>query len=132
MTAVSLQPTVKPRLHLDEDVVPELARMLRSHGHDAVSTHEVGGLQLEDSEQLERATNDGRTLLTYNYHDFLRIHEQWLLAGRSHAGIVISYRQYARSELGTLLRAVVALLESLTAEDLRDSIAVLDQFRRID
>jgi predicted nuclease of predicted toxin-antitoxin system len=123
---------VTPRLYLDEDVVPELARMLRSHGHDAISVHDVGGLQLEDAEQLERAANDGRTLLTYNYHDFLRISEEWFLAGRSHAGIVISYRQYARSELGALFRAVVALLESLTAEDLRDSVAVLDQFRRED
>ena len=121
-----------PRLYLDEDVVPELARMLRSHGHDAISAHEVGGLQLTDPEQLERASNDGRTLLTYNYHDFLRINEEWFIAGRSHAGIVISYRQYARSELGTLSRAAVVLLESLTAEDLRDSVAVLDQFRRDD
>ena len=120
---------MRPRLHLDEDVAPKLARMLRTHGHDAISAHEVGGLQLEDPEQLERAANDGRTLLTFNYHDFLRISEEWFLAGRSHAGIVISYRQYARSELGTLLRAVVALLESLTAEELRDSVVVLDQFR---
>jgi predicted nuclease of predicted toxin-antitoxin system len=123
---------VRPRLYLDEDVVPELARMLRSQGHDAISVHEVGGLQLEDPEQLERAANDGRTLLTYNYHDFLRISEEWFLAGRSHAGIVISYRQYARSEIGALFRAVVALLASLTAEELRDSVAVLDLFRRAD
>jgi len=52
---------VTPRLYLDEDVVPELARMLRSHGHDAVSAHEVSALQLEDAEQLERASADGRT-----------------------------------------------------------------------
>lgn len=119
-----------PRLYLDEDVVTELARMLRSHRHDAISAHESGGLQLTDPEQLERASHDGRTLLTYNYHDFLRINEEWFIAGRPHAGIVISYRQYARSESGTPFRAVVALLESLTAEDLRDSVAVLDQFRR--
>lgn len=123
---------MRPRLYLDEDVVPELARMLRTHGHDAISAHEVGGLELEDPEQLERAANDGRTLLTYNYHDFLRISEEWFLAGRPHAGIVISYRQYARSELGALFRAVVALLEALTAEELQDSVAVLDQFRRSD
>jgi hypothetical protein len=91
---------VTPRLYLDEDVVPELSRLLRSHGHDAISVHEIDGLHLEDPEQLERATNDGRALLTYNYHDFLRINEEWFLAGRSHAGIVISYRQYSRREQG--------------------------------
>jgi predicted nuclease of predicted toxin-antitoxin system len=123
---------VRPRLYLDEDVVPDLARMLRADGHDAVSTHESGGLEITDPEQLEHATNDGRTLLTYNYHDFLRINEEWFLAGKSHAGIVISYRQYSRAELGILFRTVVALLESLTAEELRDSVAVLDQFRQVD
>lgn len=118
-----------PRLYLDEDVVPELARMLRSHGYDAISAHEVAALRLEDAEQLERAASEGRTLLTYNYHDFLRISDEWFMAGRSHAGIVISYRQYSRHELGSLFRTVVALLESLTAEALQDSVAILDQFR---
>lgn len=121
-----------PSLYLDEDVVPELARLLRSHGHDAVSAHEVGALQLEDPEQLERATSEGRALLTYNYHDFLRISDEWFRSGRSHAGIVISYRQYSRHELGALFRAVVALLESLTAEALQNSVTVLDQFRAAD
>jgi predicted nuclease of predicted toxin-antitoxin system len=120
---------VKPRLYLYEDVVPELAHLLRSNGHNAISVHEIGALELEDAEQLEQASRDGRTLLTYNYHDFLRINEEWLLSGRSRAGIVISYRQYSRRELGALFRTVVALLDSLTAEALQDSVVVLDQFR---
>jgi len=123
---------VIPRLYLDEDVVPELARMLRSHGYDATSVHEAGAFELEDDEQLERASREGRTLLTYNYHDFLRIDEEWFRAGRSHAGIVISYRQSSRAELGSLFRAVVALLEALTADELQDSVAVLDQYRQGD
>lgn len=102
--------------------------MLRSHGYDAISAHEGGALQIEDPEQLERASREGRTLLTYNYHDFLRISDEWFWDGRSHAGIVISYRQYSRDELGTLFRTVVALLESLTVEELRDSVVVLDRF----
>jgi predicted nuclease of predicted toxin-antitoxin system len=123
---------VTPRLYLDEDVVPELARMLRSNGYDAVTVHEIGARELEDPEQLERASRDGRALLTYNYHDFLRINDEWYRTGRSHAGIVISYRQYSRAELGALFRTVVALLESLTPESIQDSVAVLDQFRRDD
>jgi predicted nuclease of predicted toxin-antitoxin system len=120
---------VRPRLYLDEDVVHELARMLRSQGYDAISAHEIGALQIEDPEQLERASRAGRTLLTYNYHDFLRISGEWFRDGRSHAGIVISYRQYSRDELGALFRTVVALLVWLSAEALQDSVAVLDQFR---
>ena len=123
---------MRPRLYLDEDVVPELARMLRDHGFDAISVHEIGALGLSDADHLERATAEGRMVLTYNFHDFLRIHAEWLLDSRSHSGIVISYRQYSRHELGVLFRTVVALLESLTAEALQDSVAVLDRFRRSD
>ena len=117
-----------PRLYLDEDVAPELARMLRERGYDAVSAHEVGANGLTDGEQLERATGEGRVLLTYNYRDFLLMSEEWSRAGRSHAGIVISYRQYARHELGTVYWRIVELIETLSDDVLRDTVVVLDQF----
>ncbi len=121
---------MRPRLYLDEDVAPELARMLRDRGYDAVSAHEIGTLGLADADHLERATREGRVLFTYNFHDFLPISQEWFRAGRSHAGIIISYRQYARHEVGTLCRTVVATVEALTEEVLQDSVFVLDQFGR--
>ena len=69
-------------------------------------------------------------LLTYNYHDFLPLSEAWLRAGLSHAGIVISYRQYSRHEIGTLCRTVLAMVDALTGESPRDAVFVLDQFGR--
>ncbi len=117
------------RLYLDEDVIPELARILRSQGDDVVSAHEVGALRLSDEEQLTRATSEDRAILTFNYRDFLALGERSFLAGRAHAGIVVSYHQYHRRELGTLRRATITLLESVSAEDLRDSVYVLDQYR---
>jgi hypothetical protein len=89
---------VTARLYLDEDIVPELARILRSRGFDVVSVHEIGALGLPDEEQLRRAA-DARILLIFNYHDFLPIFSEWLAAGRNHAGIVVSYRQYRRNQL---------------------------------
>jgi predicted nuclease of predicted toxin-antitoxin system len=120
---------VRTRLYLDEDVIPELARILRSQGDDVVSAHEVGALHLSDEDQLTRATSEDRAILTFNYADFLVIGEEWFLAGRAHACIVISYHQYHRRELGSLRRATIALLESVSAEELRDSVFVLDQYR---
>ena len=121
---------MRPRLYLDEDVAPELARMLRDRGYDAISVHEVGTNGLTDGEQLERATGEGRVLLTYNYRDFLLMSDEWSRAGRPHAGIVISYRQYARREIGMLFRTVFSMVEALTDEMPRDAVFVLDQFAR--
>ena len=120
---------MRARLYLDEDVLPELARVLRSAGHDAVSAHEVGALGLTDEEQLIRATAQGRALLSFNFRHFIRIAQELYEAGGHHAGIVVSYRQYRRRELRDLRRAVVRLLGAVPGEDLENSVYVLDQFR---
>lgn len=116
-------------LYLDEDVLPELARVLRGHGHDAVSTRECGNLGLSDELQLRYTAAEQRALLTFNYPDFLRIGRDWFLANRPHAGIIISYRQYGRSQMGELTRLVLALLYAVPAPSLYDTVRVLDEFR---
>lgn len=121
---------MRPRLYLDEDVIPELARLLRSRGSDAVSVHELGALGLPDEVQLARAVADGRAILTFNYQHFIALGLEWFQAARPHPGIIVSYHQYRRQELSILGRAVLALLDTLSAENLRNSIQVLDYFRR--
>ena len=120
---------MRARLYLDEDVSPELARVLRSEGHDVVSSHETGGLGLTDEQQLARATDEDRALLSFNYRHFIRIGREWYDAERRHAGIIVSYRQYRRRELRELRRAVVRLLDAVAREDLAESVYVLDQYR---
>jgi hypothetical protein len=120
---------VKVRLYLDEDVIPDLAPLLRQQGWNVVSCHEEGALEVPDVEQLTRATNDNRAILSFNYVDFPALAESWSRAPRPHAGIIISYRQYRRGQLGELRRAVLAMLNTLTAEELRDTIRTLDDFR---
>ena len=121
---------MRARLYLDEDVIPELARILRAYSQDAISSHELGALGLTDEEQLARASAEGRALLSFNYVHFLKVGRDWFLAGRHHAGIIISYHQYSRRELRALRRTVLALLEAVSAEELQNSVYVLDQFRR--
>jgi uncharacterized protein with PIN domain len=72
---------VTHRLYLDENVIPDLAVMLRACGYDAISCHEMGALGASDDAQLELAAFEQRTVLTYNYRDFSRIAEEWALAG---------------------------------------------------
>ena len=120
---------MRPRLYLDEDILPGLAEAFRRHGVDAISAHEIGALTLDDDQQLELATAENRVILTCNYHDFNRIAEQWSQAGRIHPGIIVSYRQYRRDELGVLTRTVLAALDVLDAEAIAGSVQVLDQYR---
>jgi predicted nuclease of predicted toxin-antitoxin system len=119
---------VRARLYLDEDVPPDLARLLRTRGTDAVSVHEINALGLPDEAQLARAAAEGRALVTCNFDDFLLLARSWQLGGQPHAGVVISYHQYRRRELGLLLRTVLAFLETVDAENLRNSVQVLDAF----
>jgi hypothetical protein len=120
---------LRARLYLDEDVLPDLARVLRAAGHDVTSAHESDALGLSDEDQLRRATDESRALLTFNYRHYLKLGRDWFLARRNHSGIIVSYRQYRRNELRELSRRVSQMLTTLSAEDLEDSVWVLDQFQ---
>lgn len=115
---------MKPRLYLDEDIPPVLARLLRDAGYDAVSVHDVGAIGLSDDEQLVRASADARVLVSCNYRDFIAIGRDWAREGRRHSGVIVSYRQVEPPLLGDALRALDALLASLTAEEMRDTVRV--------
>ncbi len=117
------------RLYLDEDVVPELARLLRARGYDAVTAHEADALGLPDEERLARAATERQCILTYNHRHFQSLAQQWLQVGRRHAVIIISHHQYSRDEVDQARRAVMALLDMVSAEDLENSVQILDPFR---
>ena len=119
---------MRARLYLDEDVTPQLARLLRARGVDVVSAHERGTQEYLDDAQLEYAAAEQRAILTFNFVDYLRIGAEWYAAGREHAGIVVSFRQYSRRQFGGLLRTTLVLLNEVSAVELRGTVRVLDEF----
>ncbi|MDP8921310.1 MAG: DUF5615 family PIN-like protein [Chloroflexota bacterium] len=119
----------RARLYVDEDILPDLARVLRGRGEDAVSAHDVGRLGVADSAQLAYAAQEGRAIVTSNVADFIRLAREWSADVRSHAGIIVSYRQISRSEVGVAARALLRLLSALDADALRDAVHVLDIYR---
>lgn len=112
------------RLLLDEDVDPALAAVLRQRDYDAVQVNEKGRSGRTDRDQLAFAAAAGRVLVTHNRNDFLALAADWMGAGAPHAGIV-----YARqAPTGELLRRLLALLNTLTVEDLANVVVPLEAF----
>lgn len=118
------------KFYLNEDIAPDLAKLLRERGFDAISTYEAGMRGKSDEEQMEFAQQQERAILSCNFHDYLRLAREWFLAGKEHYGVIVSYRQYAGKELGKLLQVVLKLLNDVTAEEMRNTVRLLDEFAR--
>ena len=107
---------MKRRLLLDEHFSPEIARQLRSRGHDVEAARERPELHgLADRELLAVATDERRALVTENVADFVELHRQSVLHGDPHAGIVFtSPRRFPRTRRG--IGRMVRSLEKLIGE----------------
>jgi len=108
------------RFFTDEDVYGSVAAKLREKGFDSVSTPEANRLGESDESQLAWAAQEGRVILTFNVEDFARLHVEWLTHS-DHAGIIVS----SQRPVGDLLRRVLALATSLSAEEMQDRIEFL-------
>jgi hypothetical protein len=79
------------KLLLDEMYPAHLARALRERGENAEAVDERSPLRgLADEELLVVAAREGRTLVSENVADFMRLYGEWGAAGRRHTGIVIA------------------------------------------
>lgn len=118
------------KLLIDEDVSkgPKLAAALRRRGFDAVAVQEVGRMNVPDEELLNYAALEGRVLLSCNIKDFVRIAVDWYGSGKEHAGIVVS-EQFSGNQFGEILRRVLSLLNSVDAEEIRNTVRFLQEFR---
>lgn len=80
-------------LFLDEDVPVSIAQRLRARGYVAVTALEAGRLGLTDADHLAYAAEEQYAILTHNRQHFALLHEEWLAAGRHHAGIIAAFRR---------------------------------------
>ncbi len=109
---------------LDEDVDVDLVPPLRAQGFEAYSVRDVGRRSMSDEDQLYFATERGWTLVTHNVLDFKKLHTQWVNQGRDHAGIIVS----KRVEIGRMLRALLNLLNQISADDAKNRLFHLLNF----
>lgn len=81
--------------YFDADVTPAFRLLLADHGHDVLTTQELGQVTALDAEQLLTATELGRVLVTHNGKDFRTLCQAWPtwrrtwgLAPTNHAGVI--------------------------------------------
>ncbi|MFQ5814310.1 MAG: DUF5615 family PIN-like protein [Anaerolineae bacterium] len=111
-------------LYTDADVIPKLARLLHERDFDAVSAHEVGNAELEDSEHLAYAASQGRAILTYNTKDYAPLFDEYWWAGREHYGLIVS----EQLPIGELLCQVLRFLNTVTADEMQNNYKDLGEF----
>src|SRR4051812_35941484 len=99
---------------------------LRARRIDVLTVNEAALAGRPDEEQLTFATSVGRTVLTFNQRDYCRLHEEWMEEGRTHTGIIVGAQQ--RYSVGESVRRLLLLIESCTAEDMRDRIEFLSSW----
>jgi predicted nuclease of predicted toxin-antitoxin system len=75
------------RLLADENFPAPAVQALRQLGYDVITLQERGkaNQQFPDSQVLELATVENRTVLTLNRKHFIRLHQ----ASSKHAGIIV-------------------------------------------
>lgn len=82
------------RIYLDDDLDSNLLISFpRRVRHEVVSPREVGTRGVVDAAHLSYAAAHALVLLTANAADFIELHEEWLMQGREHQGILIVYRE---------------------------------------
>jgi len=106
------------RFYFDESVELAVSEQLAVAGVDVVSAHSLDRLGDSDPNHLERATEMGRVLCTYDA-DFLRIANETT----AHAGIVFAPQQ--KTSIGGWVREIRTLHSRYEAEDLESMVVYL-------
>jgi hypothetical protein len=112
------------KIYFDEDAMDtDLVGALRARGGTVVTALDAGLVGRPDEEQLAFATGCGSVLYTFNVSDFYRLHTQWVLAGREHAGMILAPQQ--RFSIGEQLRRVLRLCATIAAASMRNRVEFL-------
>ena len=112
------------RLYLDEDVHLFIAEAVRLRGYEATTTRDQSRLGADDESQLTFAARQKYTLVTYNVHDYLRLHYQWLTTGKHHAGVIIASQENPRRNI----RALLNILAEVTDMEMTDQLEYLNRW----
>lgn len=107
----------KLRLYLDEDAGEDaVIRGLRAREFDVLTTVEADRCGTTDRDQFSFATQQGRSIYTFNVGDFALLHRDHLRQNIDHAGIIVVPNQ--RCSIGEKIRRLAAFIYRTTAEEM--------------
>ena len=114
-------------LYLDEDSQDsDLVQALRLREVDVFTAKEAGMNGCEDEEQLDHAATQERVLYSFNVRDFYRLHTQYIVQGKPHAGIILAPQQ--QFSVGEQTRRLLKLISVKPAEAMRNQIEFLSHW----
>ena len=113
------------RLYLDEDTISRaLIRALRARNIDVLTAQEAKQMGVPDETQLAFATQQNRTIFTFNTRDFAQLHKSYLATGEHHAGIIVS----DQVQVGLILRRLLKLIDAKSSEDMENWLEFLSNW----
>lgn len=107
------------RLYLDEDAMSRsLSREFRARGINVSTAGDEAMLGQTDEAQLEFAREQRRVIYTYNVGDFYRLHTEYVMQGKTHAGMLLAHQR--RFDLGEQIKRTLKLIATLALEDMQN------------
>ena len=115
---------MRPKLYLNEHLSPRIAEQLRRYDFDVTSTLEQGMERADDDAPLALSAAQQRPLVTFNHKHFAVMHTKYVAEGKEHWGIILSTEE----STSVLLRRLMRLLNTLSAEQLKNQVRWLNEF----
>lgn len=110
------EPTVE--LYFDEDVNPLIGKLIQPRGFSFVTTQMAGLLKASDSDQLNQAIHQEKTLLTHNRIDFEILAREYFESGKTHFGIIIAVRRPPPQ----VARRLLVILNSSSRDEMKNQL----------
>jgi predicted RNA methylase len=116
----------KPKLHLDEDASRNaLYEALTKNGHDVTRTpNEWIKKKAKDEEQLQKASEHGRSIFSFNKKHFLQIASK----PQKHKGVIVSEQK----PLSIILKALNRFFHQSSAEEMENQVRWLSDWEKED
>nr|WP_281357368.1 DUF5615 family PIN-like protein [Brasilonema bromeliae] len=112
---------------MDEDTMKgALIQALRNADLDVVTVTDADRLGYPDEEQLIWAVEQGRVIYSFNIRDFCKLHADFVVEQRNHAGIVLAPQQ--QYSVGQQLRGLLKLAADKSAKEMVNQLVFLNAY----